>query len=172
MLILEPLVAFGQSPSPSTGFDVISIKRNVTGANDAWTPPLQHGKLRFTNVTVKDVLSLAYYPIDLRHMKGGPDWIGTAGARYDIEATTEERVVTEERYHQMLQMMLADRFRLRVHVEAHEEPCFWRSTTSELLLSRIVRRVVDTRLKFPSGQRLHVRILVVPVVLDPVLVSA
>ena len=69
-LILEPLVAFGQSPSPGTGFDVISIKRNVTGANDAWTPPLQHGKLRFTNVTVKDVLSLAYYPIDLRHMKG------------------------------------------------------------------------------------------------------
>ena len=81
-------------------------------------------------------------------------------------------MVTEERYHQMLQMMLADRFQLRVHVEAHEEPCFWRSTTSELLLSRIVRRVVDTRLKFPSGQRLHVRILVVPVVLDPVLVSA
>src|ERR1700722_10489096 len=49
---------------------------------------------------------------------------------------------------------------------------FGRSITSELILSRIVRRVVDTRLKFPSGQRLHVRILVVPVVLDPVLVSA
>jgi uncharacterized protein (TIGR03435 family) len=123
-LILEPLVAFGQSPSLSTGFDVISIKRNVTGANGAWTPPLQHGKLRFTNVTVKDVLSLAYYPIDLRHMKGGPDWFGTAGARYDIEATTEERVNTEERYHQMLQMILADRFQLRVHVEAHEEPVY------------------------------------------------
>jgi uncharacterized protein (TIGR03435 family) len=123
-LILEPLVAIGQTPSPSAGFDVISIKRSVTGANDAGTPPLQHGKLRFTNVTVKDVLSLAYYPIDPRHMKGGPDWIGTAGARYDIEATTRERVDTEERYHQMLQMMLADRFQLRVHVEAHEEPVY------------------------------------------------
>lgn len=118
------LAAFGQSPSVNSGFDVISVKRNTSGANDAWTPPLQHGKLRFTNVSVKDVLSLAYYPIDLRHMKGGADWIGTAGARYDIEATTEERVVTEERYHQMLQMMLADRFQLRVHVEAHEEPVY------------------------------------------------
>src|ERR1700744_4837436 len=119
--ILEALVAFGQSPSPGTGFDVISIKRNVTGVNAAGTPPLQHGKLRFTNVTVKDVLSLAYYPIDPRHMKGGSDWIGTAGAPFDIEATTGERVDTEERYHQMLQLMMADRFQLRVHVEAPEE---------------------------------------------------
>ena len=123
--IVEPLLGRGQSPPASTGFDVILIKRNVSGANGASTPPLQHGKLRFTNVTVKDVLSLAYYPIDPRHMKGGPDWIGLSGERYDVEATTEERVNTEERYHQMLQMMLAERFQLRAHVEAPEEPVYF-----------------------------------------------
>jgi uncharacterized protein (TIGR03435 family) len=116
------LAAFGQSPSVNTGFDVISIKRNTSGANPAWTPPLQHGRLLFTNVTVKDVLSLAYYPIDLPHTKGGPAWIGTE--RYDIQATTEDRIVTEEHYHQMLQIMLADRFQMRVHQETNQGPVY------------------------------------------------
>ena len=125
LIALSVFLAFGQSPSVSAGFDVISIKRNVSGANNAVTPPLQHGRLRSTNVTVEDVMSLAYYPIDLMHMKGGPDWISVmTGTGYDIEATTEERVVTEERYHQMLQAMLADRFQLRVHLETHEEPVY------------------------------------------------
>src|SRR6185312_2144217 len=110
VLLLLPIVAPAQAASPRAGFDVVSIRRNASGANPAFTPPLQHGRLRFTNVTVKDVMSLAYYPIDIRHMKGGPDWISTSGTRYDIEATTQERVATEERYHQMLQLMLADRF--------------------------------------------------------------
>jgi len=89
------------------------------------TPPLQGGRLRFTNITVKDVMSLAYYPIDPPHTKGGPAWIALdSDARYDIEATTEERVVTEERYHQMLQMMLADRFQLRVHQETTQGPVY------------------------------------------------
>ena len=123
-LMLFPVFALGQAASPSSGFDVISIKRNVSGANPAVTPPLQHGRLRFTNVAVKDVMSLAYYPIDIRHMRGGPGWIATSGRRYDIEAITQERVVTEERYHQMLQLMLADRFQLRVHLETHEEPVY------------------------------------------------
>ena len=109
----------------SAGFDVISVRRNVSGAINELTPPLQHGRLRFTNVTVQAVMSLAFYPLDFAHIKGTPDWtaIGT-GTRYDIEATTEERVVTEERYHQMLQMMLADRFQLRFHWETHQEPVY------------------------------------------------
>jgi uncharacterized protein (TIGR03435 family) len=121
-LIVVSLVAVGQSLSVNTGFDVISVKRNITGAMGAVTPPLQHGRLRFTNVTVKDVLSLAYYPIDLPHTKGGPAWIGTE--RYDIQATTEDRLVTEQRYHQMLQMMLADRFQMRVHQETNQGPVY------------------------------------------------
>ncbi len=125
VLLLLSVVASGQAVSPGTGFDVISIKENLTGARAAVTPPLQHGRLRFTNVTVKDVLSLAYYPIDPLHTKGGPAWIEIgSGTRYDIEATTEERVVTEDRYHQMLQTMLADRFQLRVHQETTQGPVY------------------------------------------------
>ena len=121
-LILVSLVAFGQSPSVNTGFDVVAIKRDTIPANGASTPPLQGGRLDFTNVTIKDILSLAYYPIDVLHIYGGPAWIGTE--RYDIQATTSERSVSEERYHQMLQMMLADRFKLTVHQETRQEPIY------------------------------------------------
>ena len=111
--------------SPSAGFDVISVRRNVSGAKPEVTPPLQYGRLRFTNVTVQAIMSLAFYPLDFDHIKGTPAWtsIGT-GERYDIEATTEERVVSEERYHQMLQLLLAERFQLKFHWETHEEPVY------------------------------------------------
>lgn len=120
------IVAFGQTVSMGAGFDVISIKKNVSGAVNEGTPPLQHGRLRFTNVTVQGIMSLAFYPLDFAHIKGAPDWtaIGRSGSHYDIEAITEERVITEERYHQMLQAMLADRFGLRFHWETHQEPVY------------------------------------------------
>ncbi len=124
VLLLLPAPALGQAPSPRAGFDVISVRRNISGANPAVTPPLQHGKLKFTNVTVQDVMSLAFYPLNFAHIKGAPDWTSTSGTRYDIEATTEERAVTEERYHQMLQSMLEDRFQLKFHRETHEEPVY------------------------------------------------
>jgi uncharacterized protein (TIGR03435 family) len=122
--ILVSLDALGQSPSTSARFDVISIRENVSGGNREETPPLQNGRLRFTNVTVQGVLSLAY-PFDPPDMKGGPDWVRIGGGtHYDIQATTEVRVATEEIYHQLLQTMLADRFQLRVHQETTERPVY------------------------------------------------
>ncbi|HEY3827186.1 MAG TPA: hypothetical protein VGL82_21675 [Bryobacteraceae bacterium] len=60
-LLLLSVVALGQAVSPRAGFDVISVRRNVSGAINELTPPLQHGRLRFTNVTVQGVMSLAFY---------------------------------------------------------------------------------------------------------------
>ncbi len=124
LVVLIPLLfsAFGQSSSATTGFDVISIKRDTIPANGASTPPLQAGRVRFTNVTIKDIMSLAYYPIDIFHIHGGPAWMETE--RYDMEAITSERGVSEERYHQMLQIMLADRFQLVVHQETTQGPIY------------------------------------------------
>lgn len=125
VLLLPSVVALGQPGSRGAGFDVISIRQNVGSDKGEVTPPLQHGKLRFTNVTVQAIMSLAFYPLNFAHIKGSPDWTTIAsGTRYDIEATTEERVVTEERYHEMLRTMLADRFQLRFHWETHQEPVY------------------------------------------------
>jgi hypothetical protein len=62
VILLLSAVGFGQAVSPRARFDVISVKRNVSGAMNEVTPPLQHGKLRFTNVTVQGIMSLAFLP--------------------------------------------------------------------------------------------------------------
>ena len=56
VLLLLSAVAFGQAVSSGAGFDVISVRRNVSGAINELTPPLQHGRLRSTNVTVQGVI--------------------------------------------------------------------------------------------------------------------
>ena len=62
----------GQAVPPGAGFDVISVRRNISGAMPEVTPPLQYGRLRFTNATVQAIMSLAFYPLDFAHIKGSP----------------------------------------------------------------------------------------------------
>jgi len=124
-VLLLPLVAMGQAGPPSVGFDVISIKKSVNQTGNEITPPLQHGRLQFKQVTVQAIMSLAFAPLNFAHIKGNPSWTNIGGGtRYDIDATSEDRVVTEERYHQMLQKMLVDRFGLKFHWETHDEPVY------------------------------------------------
>jgi len=124
-VLLLPFVALGQAGSPGAGFDVISIKQSVDQRGNEITPGLQHGRLQFRNVTVQAVMSLAFSPLNFAHIKGNPSWTNIGiGTRYDIEATSEEREVTEERYHQMLQKLLVDRFGLKFHWETHDEPVY------------------------------------------------
>lgn len=110
-----------QSAPLVQAFDVVSIKRNTTSSSFAANPPLKGGRIRFTNVTLKDMLSVAY-PVDELHMYGGPAWIDNE--HYDVEATTTELSASDDRYHQMLQAMLADRFRLTLHRESKQEPIY------------------------------------------------
>jgi uncharacterized protein (TIGR03435 family) len=105
----------------STSFDVISIKPNTTLSNFAANPPLRGGRLHYTNVTVKEMLSVAY-PVDLLHMSGGPAWLDTD--HYDVEATTTEQPVSEERYREMVRSVLSDRFKLAVRYETQVQPIY------------------------------------------------
>ena len=116
VFLVLSIVAGAQEVPSGAGFDVISIKQNVSGAVNEGSPPLQHGRLRFTNFTVQGIMSLAFYPLDFDHIKGAPGWtsIGRSGSHYDIEAITEERGITGERYHQMLRAMLVRPFRPQV----------------------------------------------------------
>jgi uncharacterized protein (TIGR03435 family) len=120
-LLLVSCGSVAQSTSAGPAFDVVSIKRNTTASDFAANPPLKGGRLRFTNVGLKEMLSVAY-PVDILHMYGGPAWIETE--HYDIEATTTELSVSDDQYHRMLQAMLADRFRLTLHKESREDPIY------------------------------------------------
>ena len=121
LIILVAVASFGQSPFANAGFEVVSIKRNTAPSAFAANPPFKGGRLRWTNVTLKEMLSVAY-PADINHMYGGPVWIDTE--RYDVEATTSELSVSDDQYHRMLQAMFADRFRLTLHQETRLEPVY------------------------------------------------
>ncbi len=101
--------------------DVVSIKRNTSLSGFAANPPLKGGRLKYTNVTVKEMLSVAY-PVDLLHMSGGPSWLDNE--HYDVEATTTEQTVSEERYREMVRAMLADRFQLAVRYETQVQQIY------------------------------------------------
>ena len=105
----------------SASFDVISIKRNTSLSGFAANPPLRGGRLKYTNVTVKEMLSVAY-PVDLLHMSGGPSWLDNE--HYDVEATTTEQSVSEDRYREMVRSMLEDRFSLAVRYETQIQPIY------------------------------------------------
>jgi uncharacterized protein (TIGR03435 family) len=113
-------------------FDVVSIKPNKTG-----TTMIGEGVMgaftvnKFTrdgfssaNTTLKPLIAIAY-GIREDFISGGPGWISST--RYDIEAKDTDLDVpnspkpTRSQRTQMLQSLLADRFKLVVHPETKDD---------------------------------------------------
>jgi uncharacterized protein (TIGR03435 family) len=75
-----------------------------------------------TAVTLRDLIQSAY---DLRidQISGGPSWMESE--RYDIAAKAEgEAPIAKEQLPKMLQALLAERFKLKVHRETRETPVY------------------------------------------------
>jgi uncharacterized protein (TIGR03435 family) len=107
------LIVFGLAYSQSAPvFEVASIKlsRNRTSGNFTDIAP---GGQRFTanNASLK-LLILTAYDVTVRQVSGGPGWLSFEV--YDIEAKTE-RPASPQQIHAMLQALLADRFKLKLH---------------------------------------------------------
>jgi uncharacterized protein (TIGR03435 family) len=117
-------IVLAQPAASPTGFDVVSIRRNNTSSTLAANPPLRGGRLKWTNVTLREMLTVAY-PVDLLHIRGGPGWADDE--RYDVEAISTESSVSDQRYRQMVQAMLADRFQLTFHFEQRQETIYYLS---------------------------------------------
>jgi len=84
-----------------------------TGMADFTSPG---GKFRASATTLKFLLEWAYGIQPSQH-SGGPSWIGTD--RYDIVAKAEGNA-TDAQIKLMVQTLLADRFKLRLHHERKE----------------------------------------------------
>jgi uncharacterized protein (TIGR03435 family) len=144
-------VAVPQASAHSDGhraaFEVASVRRNIQSfgimggdcrgvegggtdnsgggiaamARAAGFTPVAPGRCRFARATLKELIAYAYAipPRELERMVvGGPGWID--GDRFDVEAKSETLVpVAEMRL--MLQQMLADRFKLRLHREPRQQ---------------------------------------------------
>ena len=119
--------AFTQTSTPPTPagptFDVVSIKRNTTNTLSSALPVERpDGGFRMTNIPVTTFIARAYPPAIPVEMIGLPEWARTE--RYDVSATsTIARATLDDRI-AMLRAMLADRFKLAVHVENREQTAF------------------------------------------------
>ena len=71
-------------------------------------------------MTVRQLVASAYR-VQGREIAGGPDWIDSE--RYDIEARAGSDA-DEAQLRLMLQALLADRFRVRLHKETREGPAY------------------------------------------------
>ena len=115
-----------QPAAPLPVYDVVSIHPNnsLSGSTRMSTDP---GVLKFTNVTLKQMLSYAY---EIRDglIEGLPGWADSA--HFDIEAKVVDpdiAVLKAMDRHQraaMLIPMLADRFGAKVHTETRTLPVY------------------------------------------------
>jgi uncharacterized protein (TIGR03435 family) len=117
-LLLLPLGAHAQSPE----FEVASIHRSqLTGLLENYTPTLNFepgATIRFSNLRLRDMIVLAY-GVGLRQL-GGPPWTTEPDTndtpRFDVMAKVPAGAKKDE-IPSMMQKLLADRFKLRIHRE-------------------------------------------------------
>jgi uncharacterized protein (TIGR03435 family) len=127
-LFLTAAAALAQPPAPLT-FDVASIK--PAGPLDPIA--IQSGKMRIgmkidgaivdiASFTLKDLIRTAYEVKD--YQISGPD-LGTVmtAQRFNVQATIPEGA-TEKQVPQMLQALLADRFKLVIHRETKDHSVY------------------------------------------------
>jgi uncharacterized protein (TIGR03435 family) len=112
-IVISPVIALSQAKA----FEVVSIKRNRTGAeaSDTNTTP---GRLSLVNVTPLSLIRRAFGVQDSQII-GAPAWLSSE--RYDVVAVTgDASVLTDTDRQPFLQAMFADRWQLRFHREMRE----------------------------------------------------
>jgi uncharacterized protein (TIGR03435 family) len=106
----------GQGAAPPA-FEVVSVKRNHSGDQNASVRPAPGGGLLVKNNTLRSLLRNAYMFADNR-LFGGPAWLDTD--RFDITATGSGDDVPFEMMLERMRTLLADRFGVVVHREMRE----------------------------------------------------
>jgi len=109
---LIAIACVGQAQTPA--FDVISIKPSGGGIGEP--PQLSSGRLRAHNVNVHTLLYMAYEMQNFQ-ISGAPGWLESE--RYDVDAKSDVTAdAAQSRL--MLQALLADRFKLKIHRDTKE----------------------------------------------------
>jgi uncharacterized protein (TIGR03435 family) len=128
-LFLSAIPVLAQS-GPQPSFEAASIKVNKSGEAGGRFGG-RPGQIVVTNYTLRDIIRNAY-GLQRYQIVGGPDW--QAQDRFDITARAPEGS-TQPQMLAMVQTLLADRFKLRVHRETRDLPVY------ALVLARSDRRL-------------------------------
>ena len=108
---------------PSQHFEVAVI-RPTTAVPGAGTSVnlYEGGRVRIVNEPIKLLIRQAFELQDLQ-IAGAPAWLETE--RYDVEAKTgRPEKITPDRMPQLMQDLLAERFRLKFHRETRDIPVY------------------------------------------------
>jgi len=127
-LVLTGCAVLSAQSSASPSFEVVSIKPNKSvGAFSMMGAVQPGGRFTMTNVSVRDIIGLAYRLRDFQ-IVGGPSW--ATSDRFDVLAKATEELrpppapwsadASSSIVFAMLQSLLAERFRLAVHKEVKE----------------------------------------------------
>jgi uncharacterized protein (TIGR03435 family) len=126
VLALAGWTATAQTAEGPATFDVASVKPAAPSVNGMIRVRMaggpgspDPGQINYSNVSLKNVLMSAY------NVKGyqlsGPAWLDSE--RFDIVAKIPKGA-TKEQFQQMLQNLLAERFKLKLHRETKELPVY------------------------------------------------
>lgn len=116
----QPSTAQSAPAQPDTlKFEVASVKLSMDQRTMS-IRPMPGGRLVAT--APLKLLMINAYGLQRSRILGGPDWINND--RYDIEAKAGENA-NRAQLMAMLQHLLEDRFRLRVHSETRETPVYY-----------------------------------------------
>ena len=112
-------------------YDVVSVKQNKSGAG-MMRSMNQVDRYSTTNVGLKSIIQNAYGLKMPEMVSGLPGWADSAAfdieAKMDVETIAELKAMpkeqADEQRRQMMQAMLADRFKLKAHRETKELPIY------------------------------------------------
>jgi uncharacterized protein (TIGR03435 family) len=146
--------------STRSAFTTASVRPNTSGTTGRGAMRLQPGGgFSATNATVRELIEYAYqrHAFDRREVLGGPAWLDTD--RFDVvaRAPAEHSIDADGSLRQtwaMIRMLLADRFKLRLHEENKERPVYALilATTAGTLGPRLHRTDIDCS-EVMRGQR-------------------
>jgi hypothetical protein len=110
---------------PKPAFEVASVRENSSGSNQVSISMQPGGRFTAVNMPLVILIRSAYRLQDSQ-LVGAPDWIATS--RYDITAKAEGDLPPSSPIGPpstgmvMLQSLLEERFKLKVHREVREQP--------------------------------------------------
>jgi uncharacterized protein (TIGR03435 family) len=116
------VAAFCQTQPPATHpqFEVASIRPHANGDNRVLVQA-SDGRLAMTNFSLKQLILFAY-DVSNNRVSGVQSWMDSS--HFDIQATTESAPTVKQLEGPMLQALLEERFRLKVHREVVERPVY------------------------------------------------
>jgi uncharacterized protein (TIGR03435 family) len=134
-LINVPQIASQSQKEPPLAFEVASVKVNKSGERESLVQYLPGGRFVARNTGVFQLVGEAFN-IPGKRFGGGNNFLKTIDPRlindrYDVDATAEKgsippgsAKVRNEKLRLMLQTLLADRFKLSIHLESNQQPVY------------------------------------------------